>query len=276
MFGNQADDRENQGNTAQHDPHDADEGDERQQHGNNAHDQSGDPESVAVLARRLSGRRMLENLVATSTETAGITDIYAAAGIPRPSLSELDADFTAKAQAASNPHLAIEALRDVLTDESGKVTRNNLVRQRAFSQRLRELMNKYTNQQLTSAEVIAELIDMAKEIAAESRRGEQFDPPLDHDHRAFFDAVSANESAVELMGDETLAQIVRDLVATMRRDVKTDWTVRDDVPAKLRSSVKRLLVKYKYPPDQQPEAIKLVIEQMEDMAPRFAEESKAA
>src|SRR5699024_10616726 len=107
-------------------------------------------------------------------------------------------------------------------------------------------------------------------------RGQDFDPPLSEDHLSFFDAVSANESAVELMGDAVLAQIARDLVDVMRRDVKTDWTVRDDVRAKLRSSVRRLLVKYKYPPDKQPEAIKLVIDQMEHIAPRYAAEGLAA
>ncbi|HPF80490.1 type I restriction enzyme endonuclease domain-containing protein, partial [Nostocoides australiense] len=87
---------------------------------------------------------------------------------------------------------------------------------------------------------------------------------------AFYDAVADNESAREVMGDEVLATIARELVAVMRRDIKTDWTVRDDVRAKLRSSIKRLLVKYRYPPDRQPEAIRQVIEQMEAMAPRLA------
>jgi type I restriction enzyme R subunit len=128
----------------------------------------------------------------------------------------------------------------------------------------------YTNQQLTSAEVIAELIEMAKEVAAEGNRGKDFTPPLSEDELAFYDAVTTNESAVEVQGEGVLAQIARELVEVMRRDIKTDWTVRDDVRAKLRSSIKRLLVKYKYPPDRQPEAIKLVIEQMEAMAPRYA------
>ncbi|MGL5860885.1 MAG: DUF3387 domain-containing protein, partial [Phycicoccus sp.] len=178
-------------------------------------------------------------------------------------------DFAARAQQAANPHLAIEALRNLLTEESGKVTRHNLVRQRAFSEALAELMNRYTNQQLTSAEVIAELIGLAKEVAAEGNRGASFKPPLTSDELAFFDAVATNESAVELQGTDVLAQIARELVAVMRRDIKTDWTVRDDVRAKLRSSIKRLLVKHKYPPDKQPEAIRLVIEQMESMAPRM-------
>lgn len=215
-------------------------------------------------------QRLLAGLVASSTATGEIVDIYEAAGMPKPSLSDLGPEFTVRAQEADNPHLAIEALRDLLTEESAAVARNNLVRQRAFSERIKELMNRYTNQQLTSAEVIAELIEMAKEVAAEGNRGQDFTPPLSDDELAFYDAVSTNGSAVTLQGEDVLAKIARELVAVMRRDIKTDWMVRDDVRAKLRSSIKRLLVKYKYPPDKQPDAIRLVIEQMEAMAPRFA------
>jgi type I restriction enzyme R subunit len=215
-------------------------------------------------------QRLLSGLVASSTAAGEIVDIYDAAGLPKPSLSDLGPEFQLKAQKADNPHLAIEALRDLLTEESGRATRNNLIRQRAFSERIKELMNKYTNQQLTSAEVIAELIELAKEVTAEGNRGKHFTPPLSEDELAFYDAVSTNQSAVELQGEDVLAQIARELVAVMRRDGKTDWTVRDDVRAKLRSSIKRLLVKHKYPPDRQPKAIKLVIEQMEAMAARYA------
>ncbi len=218
-------------------------------------------------------QRLLTNLVDTATDAGDIVDIYEAAGIPRPSLSELRPDFAEQAKDATNPHLAIEALRATLVDESVKATRHNVIRQRAFSERLKELMNKYTNQQLTSAEVVAELIEMAKEVAAEGNRGSHFDPPLNSDELAFYDAVSTNKSARELQGEEVLAQIARDLVAVMRRDATVDWTVRDDVRAKLRSQVKRLLVKYKYPPDKQPEAINLVIEQMESMAGRSVHSS---
>ena len=215
-------------------------------------------------------RRMLDRLVATSTDSREVMDIYEAAGLSKPSLSELGPDFTAKAQAAPNAHLAIEALRALITEESAKASRHSLVRQRAFSERIKELMLKYTNQQLTSAEVIAELVELAKEVAAEADRGKHFSPPLSDDELAFYDSVSTNDSAVQLQGEAVLAEIARELVAIMRRDVKTDWTVRDDVRAKLRSSIKRLLVKYKYPPDKQMDAIKLVIDQMEVMAPRYA------
>lgn len=216
--------------------------------------------------------RLLSKLITDSTVTGEILDIYAAAGMPKPSLSDLNPDFVAKAQQATNPHLAIEALRKLINEESVKATRNNIVRQRAFSERVTELMRKYTNQQLTSAEVIAELVEMAKEIAAEGRRGRRFTPPLEDDELAFYDVVSLNESAVDVMGEGVLADIARELVAVLRRDIRTDWTVRDDVRAKLRSSIKRLLIKHGYPPDKQPNAIKMVMDQMEAMAPRYSQE----
>jgi type I restriction enzyme R subunit len=214
--------------------------------------------------------RLLGQLIATSTTTGEIVDIYDAAGMPRPSLMDLGPEFADRAQQARNPHLAIEALRALLTEEAVRATRGNVVRQRAFSERITELMNRYTNQQLTSAEVIAALVEMAREVAAEGNRGAHFSPPLNEDELAFYDAVAQNESAVKLQGEDVLAQIARDLVSVMRRDVRTDWTVRDDVRAKLRTSIKRLLVTHGYPPDKQPGAIKLVMEQMEAMAPRYA------
>lgn len=220
-------------------------------------------------------QRLLGNLIAQATDAGEVYDIYGAAGMPKPSLSDLTPEFVARTQQARNPQLAIEALRTLLTEESAAVTRNNIVRQRAFSERITELMNKYTNQQLTSAEVIAELVALAREVAVESKRGETFTPPLSSDELAFYDAVAQNESAVEVQGDGKLAEIARGLVEVMRRDVRTDWTVRDDVRAKLRSSIKRLLVINGYPPDKQPAAIKLVMEQMESMAPRYAAEREA-
>ncbi|OIH82843.1 DEAD/DEAH box helicase [Arthrobacter sp. UCD-GKA] len=216
-------------------------------------------------------QRMLGQLIATATDATGeVLDIYEAAGMPKPSLSDLTPEFIAKTQQARNPQLAIEALRKLIADESARTTKNNVIRQRAFSDRITELMNKYTNQQLTSAEVIAELVELAKEVAQEANRGQQFTPPLNEDELAFYDAVALNQSALEAQGPGMLAEIARQLVAVMRRDVRTDWTVREDVRAKLRSSVKRLLILNDYPPDKQPEAIKLVIEQMEAMAQRTA------
>jgi type I restriction enzyme R subunit len=214
--------------------------------------------------------RLLGELIASATASGEVLDIYAAAGMPKLSLADLTPEFLAKTQHDDNPQLAIEALRALLTEEMVASTRNNVIRERAFSARIAELMNKYTNQQLTSAQVMAELVAMAAEIAEESNRGLHFTPPLSSDELAFYDAVVQNDSAVDVQGEGILANIARQLVEVMRRDVRTDWTVRDDVRAKLRSSIKRLLIINGYPPDKQPEAIKLVMEQMESMAPRYA------
>ncbi|MFD4294406.1 type I restriction endonuclease subunit R [Rhodococcus sp. NPDC058532] len=214
--------------------------------------------------------RALRTLMAASVESGDVLDIYAAAGMPKPALSEINVEFITRTQQARNPNLAIEALRTLINEESRKAARHNIVRQRAFSARLQELMRKYTNSQLTSAEVIAAMVEMAQEVAREADRGKRFDPPLGVDELAFYDAVSQNPSAVEQQGEGKLADIARDLVAVMRRDIRTDWTQRDDVKAKLRSQIKRLLVRHGYPPDQQPAAIKLVLEQMEMIAPDMA------
>lgn len=117
--------------------------------------------------------------------------------------------------------------------------------------------------------MIAELIALTKDVVAEAARGAHFTPPLDEDQLAFFDAVAIIESAVGAMGEGILADIVRELVAVMQRDIRTGWTVRDDVRAKLRTSIKRLLVQHGYPPEKQADAVKLVMEQMASMAPRY-------
>ena len=177
--------------------------------------------------------RLLGELIASATASGEVLDIYAAAGMPKLSLADLTPEFLAKTQHDDNPQLAIEALRVLLTEE---------------------------------------MVALAAEVLEESNRGAHFTPPLSSDELAFYDAVAQNDSAVDVQGEGILANIARELVEVMRRDVRTDWTVRDDVRAKLRSSIKRLLIKNGYPPDKQPEAIKLVMEQMESMAPRYAQE----
>ena len=167
-------------------------------------------------------QRLLNQLMADAMISGEVLDIYGAAGMPRPSLSDLSPEFIKRTQEAEHPHLAIESLRKLVMEESRAVTRHNLVRQRAFSERLVELMTKYTNQQLTSAEVIAALIEVAREVAAEGDRGARFSPPLNSDELAFYDAVASNESAVVVQGEGVLAEIARELLAVMRRDVRTD------------------------------------------------------
>ncbi|MGO1971416.1 MAG: type I restriction endonuclease subunit R [Propionibacteriaceae bacterium] len=216
-------------------------------------------------------RRKLGDIIVTSAESTGVIDIYREAGLERPRLDALTPAWQQDAAQPSKAQLAIEALKASLLEESAAATQGNEVRRKLFSERINNLMTKYTNQQLTAAEVIAELVEMAKEVVSEADRGKRFDPPLEVDELSFYDTIIQNESAVDVMGDDVLAQIARELVATMRRDTRTDWTVREDVKAKLRASIKRLLRKYRYPPDQQPDAIVQVMKQMEAMAPRYAE-----
>ena len=167
----------------------------------------------------------LKALTASAIESGGVTDIYAAAGLERPDLSHLDEAFIERMRAQRNPALAIEALRRVIEQEMRKVTKHNIVKQASFSQRLADLMRRYTNQNLSSAEVIALLVEMAKEVSADANRGSGFAPPLDNAELAFYDAVAQNESAVTEMGTNVLADIARDLVRTLRRDVTTDWVL---------------------------------------------------
>lgn len=215
----------------------------------------------------------LKSLAAGAVEAGGVTDLYEAAGVGRPDLSHLDKAFIERMQAQRNPHLAIEALRRLIEQEMRRVTKHNVVAQQSFSERLAELMRKYTNQNLTAAQIIAEMVEMAKDVSMNARRGEKFTPALSSDELAFYDAVAQNESAVTEMGDDVLADIARDLVKVLRRDVTTDWVSRDDVRAKIRSTIKRLLARRGYPPDAQPGATELVLRQMETFANEWSPKS---
>lgn len=219
------------------------------------------PDEVEILLRQLT---------AATIEAGGVTDIYEAAGIERPDLSHLDEAYLARLLASKTPNLAIEALRRTIEQAMKQVTGHNLVRRRSFSDRLLDLMNSYRNQHLTAAEVLAALVDMAKEVNTESDRGRRFTPPLSTDELAFYDAVTQNESAVRELGDDKLAAIARDLVVQVRSSVTIDWTIREDVRARMRSIIKRLLAKHGYPPDAAKEAIDLVVGQMETFAEDWA------
>jgi type I restriction enzyme, R subunit len=174
---------------------------------------------------------------------------------------------------AQHPHLAIEALRRLVEQQMRQVTRHNVVRRQSFADRLLDLMTRYTRQNLTAAQVIAELVAMCKEVSADASRGSRFSPPLGPDELAFYDAVAQNESAVTVMGTGVLADIARDLVRALRREITIDWVSRDDVRAKLRSIIKRLLAKHGYPPDAQPAATELVLRQMETFAEDWSPEA---
>src|SRR5690625_415578 len=152
-------------------------------------------------------KRVLGELIVDAAASTGVVDIYAEAGLPLPQLDSLTPEWVEEAQKPSKAHLAIEALKAEMLDQTAAVTQGNEVRRRLFSERVNELMLRYTNQQLTAAEVIAELVDLAKEIRDEADRGTRFDPPLETYELAFYDVVALNESAVDVLGDDVLAQI---------------------------------------------------------------------
>lgn len=208
----------------------------------------------------------LAQLTSSVVETGGVTDLFAEAGLEVADLTHLNDALVAQLQSSETPHLAAEALRRLIEKKMREVTRHNIVRRTTFSERLQDLMVQYMRQQYTSAELIAKLVEMAKEVMEDSRRGDKFEPPLDWRELAFYDAVADHGTAKSVMGDEVLAAIARELVTEVRSKLKPDWIAREPVRARLRSAIKRLLARHNYPPDQAPEAIDLVLKQMEHFA----------
>ncbi|MGW0325532.1 type I restriction endonuclease subunit R [Nocardia sp. NPDC003183] len=208
----------------------------------------------------------LSQLTSAVVETGGVTDLFAEAGLATADLTHLTDAVVSRLQSSETPHLVAEALRRLVEQKMREVTRHNIVRQTTFSERLQDLMVKYMRQQLTSAEIIAKLVEMAKEVRNDAERGKRFDPNLSSDELAFYDAVADLGSAREVMGDEILAGIARELVAEVRKQIKKDWVSREPVRAKLRSTIRRLLARRGYPPEQAPKAIELVLKQMEHFA----------
>ena len=161
-------------------------------------------------------------------------------------------------------NLAIELLRKLLNDELKTRMKKNLVQSRSFTELLERTIRSYQNHTLKSAEVIAELIKLAENIREAQKRGENLG--LSDDEIAFYDALEVNDSAVQVLGDDALKNIARELVETVRNNATIDWTVREAVRAKLRVMVKRILRKYGYPPDKQEKATRTVLEQAELIA----------
>jgi type I restriction enzyme R subunit len=217
----------------------------------------------------------LAQLTSSVVETGGVTDLFAEAGLETADLTHLNDALVAQLQNSETPHLAAEALRRLIERKMREVTRHNVVRRTTFSERLQDLMVRYMRQQYTSAELIAKLVEMAKEVMEDARRGEKFNPPLDWRELAFYDAVADHGTARELMGDEVLAGIARELVAEVRSKLKPDWIAREPVRARLRSAIKRLLVRNNYPPDREKAAIDLVIKQMEYFANEWSAEGSS-
>jgi type I restriction enzyme R subunit len=199
----------------------------------------------------------------------GVIDIYEEAGLAKPDLSLIDDKFIEKFKVSKNPNLQIEMLKKLLSDEIGRVGKRNIVTGRQFSELLSQSILRYQNRTLDAAQVVAELVALAKALQVEGERGAELG--LTSDELAFYDAICTNASAVIELSDDTLKRIAHELVDIVRRDAKTDWSVKEQVRAKLRATIKRLLLKYGYPPDQEPAATQLILEQAEVIAGEDAE-----
>ena len=198
---------------------------------------------------------------------AGVIDIYAASGIERPDISIIDEDFARRAANDPRPNVQIELLRRLLNSEVRSLAKTNVVAERKFSEMLERAMNAYNNRSLDAAEVIAEMVRWPSSCKLEYDRGAQLG--LRDDELAFYDAVCQNDSAVMELGDDTLKKIAQELVTTVRQTPLLTGT-KEQVRALLRSRIKRLLVKYRYPPDRQESAIHLVMDQAERLASQAA------
>lgn len=181
-----------------------------------------------------------------------VIDVFQFAGMESPELSLLSDEFLDSIAHSATPNLQLGLLRRLLADEVHTVSRKNLVKGRKFSEMLNKALARYTNRSLTTAEIIAELVKLAMEMRADRKRAEQLG--LSEAEIALYDAIIQNDSAILEMGDETLKQIARELVVTIRSSVTLDWTLKENVRARMRARIKRLLAKYKYPPDKQDQA----------------------
>ncbi|MCI0620291.1 MAG: type I restriction endonuclease subunit R [Acidobacteria bacterium] len=203
----------------------------------------------------------VRQIVSKAVASDEVIDIFSAAGLKRPDISILSNEFLAEVRDLPHKNLAIETLRKLLNDEIRTRSRKNLVQSRVFSAMLEETIRKYQNRSLQAAQVIQELMDLAKDMREAHQRGEQLG--LSEDELAFYDALETNDSAVQVLGDEKLKKIALELLETVRNNATIDWTVKEGVRAKMRAMVKRILRKYGYPPDKQEKATLTVLEQAE-------------
>ena len=210
----------------------------------------------------------VRQIISRAVTSEGVVDIFAAAGLDKPDISILSDEFLAEVRGMPHRNLAVELLQKLLKGELVTRRRKNVVQARSFAQMLEQTLRRYQNRAIEAAQVIEELIQLARELREADARGEELG--LSEDELAFYDALETNDSAVQVLGDETLRTIARELVETVRNNVTIDWTLRENVRAYLRVLVKRTLRRYGYPPDKQEKATRTVLEQAEVLSAGWA------
>jgi type I restriction enzyme R subunit len=203
----------------------------------------------------------LQQLLSQAVVGDGVQDIFKLAGLESPDISILSDEFLKDVLKMPQKNLAVELLQRLIRDEVKTKFKTNVVKQRKFSDLLEKSLGKYANRAIEAAQVIEELIAMAKQFKEDLERADAHN--LSVEEHAFYDALARNESAEELMGEDVLIEMAREVAAKLRDNLTVDWAVRDSVRAKLRLMIRSLLRKYKYPPDEQKDAVEMVLQQAE-------------
>jgi type I restriction enzyme R subunit len=205
--------------------------------------------------RELAVRQIISSAVVSEE----VVDIFDAVGLDKPNIGILDDAFLAEVRNLPERNLAVELLERLLEGEIKSRFAGNVVQNKKFSDMLTDVVQRYQNRSIEAAQVMEELVQMAKKFREAAARGDQLG--LSEDEVRFYDALANNESAVRELTDETLKKIAHELAENLRKNITVDWSARESVQAKLRLMVKRILRKYKYPPDQQETAVELVLMQ---------------
>jgi type I restriction enzyme R subunit len=207
----------------------------------------------------------IKQIVSAAITSDDVVDVFDAAGIKKPNIEILDAAFLAEIQRMPQKNLAVELLKKLLKDEIKRRTKTNLVQSKNFSDLLEDAIKRYHNGMIDTVEFLETvLIPLAKQIKEADRRGESLN--LDYRELAFYDALEVNDSAVKILGDETLRAIARELLESVRGSTTIDWAIKESVQASLRRNIRRILRKHGYPPDLQERAVQTVIDQAKLLA----------
>lgn len=201
----------------------------------------------------------LNQLISKSISSNEVIDILSSVGLSKPNIAILSDEFLEEVKGMKQKNLAVELLNRLLKGSIKTFSRRNLVQSKKFSELLEAAIRKYQNRAIETTQVIMELIELAKKISEAEKRGES--TGLTPDELAFYDALADNESAREIMGEDILKQIARDLTISIKNNISVDWAIRDSVQAKMKMTIKRLLKKYGYPPDKTAKAVDIVMEQ---------------
>ncbi len=210
----------------------------------------------------------IRQIISSAVVSEEVVDIFDAVGLDKPNIGILDEAFLAEVRNLPEKNLAIELLERLLEGEIKTRFASNIVQEKKFSDLLINTVKRYQNRAIETAQVMEELCEMARKFREAAQRGESVG--LSEDELAFYDALADNEASVKALGDETLKKIAYELTENLRKNISVDWSVRENVRAKLRLMVKRILRKYKYPPDLEEAAVELVLKQAETLSASWA------